>query len=593
MSIQSRWFLAAAACVALTPALHAAPVPATAGGDALSFVPAQAPIVIQLRGVERTKERLKAFLNAAVPDFAPIVASQLDNALEHGFAGRKLTGLVKDGTVFVAFLELPQLGGDEPPPFALIARVTDFKAFRDGVLTEDERKAVKSEDGYDQAEISGHAVYFLDRQGFAMVTHNKDVAMMLAKKPAGLDGKLSPDVARQLMENDLSMYVNLAAVNKEFGDTIKTGRGFFEQIMDSAASGDKASIESTKVAIGGLFQAIEDGKALLVAADFRPEGLNLHVQFQVGPDTKTNKVLQSQKPGALDGIGTLPAGFVTYSATQTTGELFKSMAPMLYGAIGGEGEGKKQAEAAVAQLIAAGSTGSFSAANVPPAGVQVQIFKDPVQGAAAMLALFRAMSEGGSFQNVYVKGKPEVTENAQEYKGFKLSAVHITWDLDKMANAIPGGGEAGKIAMKKMMGEEMRVWFGTDGKRVVTVTAKDWDAARARLDGFLSGQSPIAKEPAFAATRSQLPAETTLLMLADAGRFTNIMADYMVSMFKAMPGLPFNLPDEVKPVKTKTSYLGFAATLKPENAGIDIFVPVVAVQEMRKVIMPLLHGGAE
>ena len=30
---------------------------------------AQAPIVLQIRGVERTKERLTAFVNAAVPDF--------------------------------------------------------------------------------------------------------------------------------------------------------------------------------------------------------------------------------------------------------------------------------------------------------------------------------------------------------------------------------------------------------------------------------------------------------------------------------------------------------------------------------------------
>jgi hypothetical protein len=44
-------------------------------------------------------------------------------------------------------------------------------------------------------------------------------------------------------------------------------------------------------------------------------------------------------------------------------------------------------------------------------------------------------------------------------------------------------------------------------------------------------------------------------------------------------------------VKTKTSYLGFAVTLRAENAGLDLFVPVTAVQEMRKVIMPLLQGS--
>jgi hypothetical protein len=589
----SRWLLATAACAALGPVVSAAPVPADAGGDALSVVPAQAPIVIHLRGVERTKDRLKAFLNAAVPDFGPIVAGQLDNLVTQGFAGRKLDGLTKDGPVFVAFLELPQLGADGPPPFALIARVTDYKALRDGVLTEDERKGMKSEAGYDQAELNGHETYFINRQGFAIVTHSKDAAAMLAKKPAGMDGKLSADLAKQLLDNDLSMYVNLAAVNKEYGDSIKGGRQFFETILESAGGTDKASMEYAKAMYGALFQAVEDGKVLLAAADFRPEGMNLHIQFQVGPDTATNKVLRSQKPAALESLATLPAGMITYTGTAMTGDLLKSMAPLIYGTLGADEEGKKQAEAAIGQLIAAGNTGQFGAANMPPSGLQVQMFQDPAKGVAAMLTLFRAMEHGGTFQNAYVKGKPEIKENAQDYKGFKLHAVHIAWDLDKLADRVPGGGDSMKAAMKKLMGEDLRLWFGADGKRVVTLTAKDWETAHKYLDTYLDGQSPVSKEPAFTSTRKQLPAETTLLMLADAGRMTNIMADYMVSIFKAMPGLPFNLPDEVKPVKTKTSYLGFAVTLKPENAGVDIFIPVIGVQEMRKVIMPLFQGGAE
>jgi len=329
----------------------------------------------------------------------------------------------------------------------------------------------------------------------------------------------------------------------------------------------------------------------LAAADFRPEGLNVHFQFQVGQSTKTNSLLQDQKPAAMEAIGSLPAGLTTYSGSHVSGDLFKAMAPVMLGTIGGEGDAKKEAEAAIAKLIQAGGTGSYSAANLPPSGLQVQTFADPGKGVAAMLSLFRSMAEGGTFQNAYLKGKPEITENAQQHKGFKLTAVHFQWDLDKFAEAIPGGGEAMKGAMKKLMGEDLRLWFGTDGKRVLTLTAKDWDAARTLLDRYLEGGSTLAKDPAYAATRKHLPAEATLLMLADAGRFTHVMTDYMVAIFKAMPVLPFNLPAEVKPVKTKTSYLGFAVTLRSENAGVDVFVPVTAVQEMRKVIMPLFQGA--
>jgi hypothetical protein len=597
MTARQRILLATVVALLAAGRGPAAPVPAM--GDpataALAVVPAQAPIVVHLRGVERTKDRMAAFLKAAVPDFGPIAVSYIDEMLKSGVEGRKLAGLDKDGPIFLAVLELPNVGGGgAEPPFAVIARVSGYKAFRDGMLTEDERKGIKSEAGYDRADLNGREIYFVDQQGYAAVTTSKDTAVMLAKKPAGLDGKLSADLAKQFLTNDLSLYVNLAAVNKEYGDSIKSFRDMMEGLMTAAGGADKNSIEYVKIFYGGMFQAIEDGRAFVAALDFRPEGMNLHLQFQVGPDTKTNKSLRDQKPVSLEAIGSLPQGLMTYSGTRMSGDLLKSMAPLIYGAMGGEGEAKAKIEDAVKQLIAAGGTGSFSSTNMPPSGVQVQVFEDPAKAVTAMLSLFRAMGEGGTFQNGYIKGKPEIKENAVEHHGFKLSSMHIVWDMDKFADAIPGGGEAVKNTIKKLLGEEMRIWFGTDGKRVVTVTAKDWDAAAKQLDAFLAGTATLEKEPAYALTRKQLPAETSMLMLSDAGRTIQVMGDYMIGLIKATPApLPFNLPDGIKPVKTKTAYLGFAVTLRPETAGFDMFVPVAGVQAIRDVLMPLFMGGAQ
>src|SRR5438045_3652603 len=88
-----------------------APVP-EAADSGLIFVPAQAPVVVHLRGVERTKERLTAVLNKAVPDFGPLAAGYLDGLLQTGLEGRQLKGLVKDGQVFLALLELPAANVD-------------------------------------------------------------------------------------------------------------------------------------------------------------------------------------------------------------------------------------------------------------------------------------------------------------------------------------------------------------------------------------------------------------------------------------------------------------------------------------------------
>ncbi len=594
MTAFSRWLLVAAGCMALTGRTTSAPVPA--GGDpnaALAKVPAQAPIVLHLRGVERTKERMAAFLKAAVPDFGPIAVAQIDQLIKDGFEGRKLTGLDKDGPIFLAVLEMPPFAGGSEPRMAVIAGVTSYTAFRDGLLTEDERKEIKKEDGYERADLNGRETYFVDQQGFAAVTTSKDAAVLLAKKPAGLDGKLSADLAKAFLANDVSLYVNLAAVNKEYGDQIKSFRDTMEGLMLAAGGADKTSLEYIKIFYGAMFQAIEDGRAFLAALDFRPEGMSLKLQFQVGADTKTNQSLRRQRPAPLAAIGALPEGLMTYTATRMSGDLLKTMAPLIYGTMGGEGESKAKVEKAVKGLIAAEITGSFSGSDMPPAGVQVQTCDDPAKAVAATLAIFRAMDEGGTFQNAHIKGKPEIKENAVEHHGFKLNSIHLIWDLDKFADAVPGGGEAAKTAIKKLLGEDMRLWFGTDGKRLVTITAKNWDAAAKLFDEYLAGTATLEKEPAYAATRKQLPAETSILMLADAGRFIQAMGDYMLGLVKAMPAgaLPFNLPDGIKPVKTKVSYLGFAITLRPEIAGFDMFIPVTGVQEIRKVIAPLIMGG--
>ena len=44
-------------------------------------------------------------------------------------------------------------------------------------------------------------------------------------------------------------------------------------------------------------------------------------------------------------------------------------------------------------------------------------------------------------------------------------------------------------------------------------------------------------------------------------------------------------------VEIGSSYLGVALTLQPEHGSLDLFVPVTAVQEIRKVIQPLFKGA--
>src|SRR5687768_7344087 len=72
----------------------------------LAQVPAQAPVVIQARGLE-SKDRLLTMIQTAVPDLAPRAKAEIEKAIKKGLDERELKGLAKDGPVFLVLLELP------------------------------------------------------------------------------------------------------------------------------------------------------------------------------------------------------------------------------------------------------------------------------------------------------------------------------------------------------------------------------------------------------------------------------------------------------------------------------------------------------
>lgn len=575
------------AWIAISPA---SAEPAPPGASPLAIVPSQAPIVIQVRGVERTKGRLSTMLKAALPDLGALAAMQIDKALKDSLEGRKLQGLEKDGPIFVVFLEMPSPDAD-PPVMAVIARVSSYAAFRDGLLADDERQALKKvADGSEQTTVMGKDLFFLERTGWAIVSPNKDAMALLAKDNPGLNTRIGAELNRKLTESDVAAYVNLSAVNKQFGDNIREAKDTFFGLLDQFGNQDRSTMEMVKSIYGGVFQVIEDGKGLVLAIDFRPEGLSVQLAAQIGAETPTNKFLKSQKPSPLKQIGTLPGSQVVYSATEMTPALVKALGPLMYGAAG-DGEGKEELQKAMNELISAGNATSISAGRFPMVALQATTYQDPAKATAAMLALFRAMGDGVTFQSAAIKGKPVIKENAESYRNFKFNYIKLTWDFDKLAEQVPGGGDEIKAAMKKFMGEGAEIWFGTDGKQFLQVTAKSWDEAKTIIDSFLDGKTPVSDDSAFQLTRKQLPADANMLVLADAAKFTLSMGDYVLSIMRNVPGLPINLPPNMKEVKTANSFLGMSVVMQPENGSAQFFLPVTAVQEMRKVLMPLFMGG--
>jgi hypothetical protein len=523
----------------------------------------------------------------ALPDIGAMLKGHVDEAMKRGVSGQELKGLPKDGAVFLA-AQLPAPGELEPKA-AVIVQVSNYADFRDSLLTDEDRKAVKKAAGYESARIHEKDFYLVDNHGFAVVTDHKELAEEFTKKQAGLDTTLSAEVAKQFLESDVALYVDMVAVNKTYGEQIKSFRQlvplFMGQVSEQAKL-DKPSQEAIQGAFDAVFQLIDDSKLALVAAEFRPEGLAWRMLGEVGRDSKTNDLLKSAKPEILSSVGKLPQGQLGYWAMQVPPGLYKIFLPVLLGQAGGqEGKNAEEIKNASQLQVEAGPQSVAMSFNVPVEGIQSWTYKDAAKAAKAQLAMFNALEAGGVFQRVPLKEKPKVQADAQTYRGFKLNEISMTWDFAKLAETTPGGGQAMADGMKKMMGENTRSWFGTDGKNYIQITAKDWDAARTQLDNFLDGKNPAENNKPFQDCLRQLPRETTMTILMDLPAYIQVMGEFLGPLFQAQ-GLPVNIPP-LKAEKGK-AFLGMAVRLEPQRGTFDLWIPVTAIIETRKVLSPVL-----
>lgn len=598
--VRTRWLGWGVGLLALVVAL-----PVQAEETSLARVPANAPIVVHLRGLERTKERIGTLIKNMLPDLGPLVVgqamAQLDEAIRDKLNGKELKGLSDDGSIFLVFTELPKPdAGHDLPMMAAILPVTKYREFLDGLLDEDARKALKAEAaGYEVTTVNDHELYFVEGKGYAVVTPKKEVALQFAKKKGpGLDTTMNPDLAKQLLATDMAFYVNLAAVNKQYGDHIKASQQQFiqvvEQLLQASGQVDKNTQEMFKNFYNGFFQVLEDCKGLLFTLDFRPEGLAIHLQANVGAEGKTNAFLKNAKPVALADLGKLSVGQLFYYAMEMSPELGKVFEGVMKASMAGaDGKETKILKEALDLLGEASPEQVIGDISMPAKEVQVWRYKDPVKAAEAQLKLVKALENEDIFKKAMLKGKPEIKANAETYRGFKLNYVRMEFDLDKMTEAAGKDGKVFVEAMKKMMGDGLESWFGTDGKVYVKITAKDWASAQGQLDKYLDGKDKVGDNKAFLEARKQLPAKATVVFFTDMPVFVQMVAEVAMPIIKAQ-GLPIP-PIQVPKAPKGKSYLGVALTFKPESGSFDLWIPGSMVPELRQMFNQFQPGagGAE
>lgn len=592
----SRLLVALVVSLAFAAAAGAQPPGTDTAGNTLALVPAKAPIVVHIRGWERSVERLKTFIKAALGDFSPQVIGQLESGISQALEGRDLKGLAKEGPIFLVFTEMPT-SETETPDMAVVARVTNYVQFRDGFLKEDERKELKAEkDGYEVTKVSDKKTFFINRDGYVVMTPSeKSLKVFLDKKAESLGGPLAKPLAAKLTENDVSAYVDLKAVNKQFGDQIADAKRNIEQgIMLAQGMGNigKEQIEQAKKAIEMMFQFVEDCDVIVAGADFRPEGALLRVHAQVGEKTKTNVALKSARSGPLTGLAKLPSGQIAYTASAGGLDGASGLLNSMLGfGTGGDGKANKAMEDAMAELAAIKIEETYGSMDYPMTGITVTRFSDPAKAVAASLKLYKATPENADFGGMAIKGKLKLEENAQKVGGFTLHGVQMAFDLDKLVERFPEElRDTMKASVKKLIGEDQRFWFGTDGTTFVQVTAKDWSDAKKLLDKYLGGQNTLATEPGFDLTRKQLTGPANTVVVIDAGRLAYTMGQYIGEIIKNVGGIPGGNIGEPKKPEGKSAYIGVLVNLEPRNGSFDLFLPADGVKQIIGVLAPMFGG---
>jgi hypothetical protein len=588
----------AVAALLLGSVALAAPVP----GDpsALKEVPATAPLVIHVRGVQGVAERFIDLLNQIAPKETAGIRTTLQMFLKDGVNGRKVQGLAKDGPIFVVFTDVPRAG--EEPKIAVIAAVTNYRAAVDNLLQEDERKALKKSDaGYESTTMdNGKAIYLIDRKGYAVVTHAKDLAESLLRKPAtGLDSRISPELGAKLLASDVGAYLSMDQFNKEYSEQIKAARNLGEQFIrmskDAAGKYERSHLELVEKAIGPIFQAVEDSQGLLLALEQRPAGIALNFQSDVRRGTPTGKFLAQAQISAFQDFERLPAGQMFYTAIQPSLAMFQVMGGMMFGVMANlEGKEMKEAKEAVDQLIKARPLSQIGAATMPPAGLQVWTYADANQAMAAQMKLLESLTSGSGFLSGALKEKPVIKPRAQKYGSFEFTSVKVVWDLEKMLGESAANlGEDKKKAMlemmKKMLGEEAHIWYGTDGKQVVQVAASNWESAEKLLEAYFNSKAPVGPLGNFRAVRKELPAETSIVVLFDLVRYIAAILEYTGPILQGAVPLPANYPPPLPPGKAP-SFAGAAITMRPERGSMDLYFSTQAIKDaFETFVQPLLR----
>lgn len=593
-----RYALAALALTLAAPLSIAAPVPGEGKGVTFPF-PAKAPIAVSLNGYDTARERFKKLVTAALPKEGEAFAKELDKNLDKLFDGRSLAAVRKDARGFLILNDLASVIQDAPA-VAVFVPVTSHKEFLKTFLTKAEAKTLENgRDGVDTVKTEAFGdekpVHLVELKEYTAVTADRATADALAAKfaPATAE-QMGTDLAETFLKADVALYVNLDAINDQFGDQIRGFKGLIDFAIQQAGQQgafgamSKKQLEAVKVVLKGLIQGVEDSRGLVAAAEFRPEGVYGKLQVRFTENSPSAKLLATEAPEALADVGKLPGGLGTYTAVRfgkQIGDIVRDLSQE-FATTEDDARGADLLDTHLKAVADAGPGAEYSASALPGVSLSVTAYKDAKKAATGLTKAYKAVAAGGRVNGVIVKAAPRVGDEAEKHKDFTFSSVNVTFDFEASVAALPEMvREATLEAYKRAVPEKAAMWVGTDGKVVARIMAKDWEAAKKLLDQYLAAKDAVGATAGFKRVREQLPAEANLVVIAELEAAVNGLVNSMRAAADAVPGFP--QLGVVKKADGPPAYLGLAVTLKGETATVTGFVPAQSIGAAGKMLESL------
>jgi hypothetical protein len=548
----------------------------------LNSVPAEADVVVRVRGLVAAKNDLVAMLLSMSPALGAQAAPTLEQAVVSAKAHTNEQA-VTDPFLMVFRAVPPEEPGSAP--FMVIVKSTNYEGVLKSLAGGKDPGIKHLDAGYDSFNAPGDQTWFAAKGDGTVAFGGDKILIAGYAKPGDKSvGKtLSPALQKQFNTGDIGIYVNINALSSRYAEQIAQAKQGMLAAMDQIGAQMGAGMaDFVKSMYGGMFDSVKEADVLAFGLDFGAEGLGVSGTITVKADSKVVKSIAGIQTSDAASLGKLPADSAYYVYMNVDAKTFQSFQVMALQMMSPGGKISPELEATIAKERGRIETVASVTFSKGIKTFDVTNLTDPKSFVDAFNSMMKLMQAADSPLNVYKEIKS--TPNAETYRGFTFTRIEMTFDFDKFAKLIPNN-PAGVEGMKAMYGgDKMTTWLGVSDTQMIKVNAPTWSDAKAQIDSYYKGEDGVGSTAGFKATRAKLPKQANMLALISAQGMVRQLTAQMSMMMPNAPKQPADMPKE--PV-----FMGFSLTpAAPNGFEFHLVVPSTVGPVFEKGLVPVISG---